>query len=1510
MIRIWKSLLYVAITIVIVSIAPRISFGQATTDEQARVDRYEKILRSRPQFGTAFDKLYEYYQRLNKLDDYSAQLKQEAEQSKDANTIRLLGLMQLRRGMNDQAVETLTWAKDTSPADPSLLLHLSQALIQSKQYDRALQTARQTVELKPTQAVALDLVNVIAALGRHVDQDAVVELFESLANQFPAAQPILEKVTVSVAELNPARARPLYSKLISITRDPQRRLELQAEQARILKQLGESEKALAELEKLSTQVKPGSWLHTTLSKEIEELTEQQLGADGLIERYQKAIAKQPSNVDAHLRLAQLLNRVGRQEEAKQLLTKAHQLAPTQEPPLLALADLLEQSQSFSETTNVMQQLMKLAPTNTDYIQRCGQLVMKDQSKPLDRRQEEATTIWNKLIVGHEKDATRLAQVAQLFIDSENSAPAISYLNDAIKNAEDPTGHREQLCTYLHRLGRTAEARNVLTDAIQAPAAERVNLVQLSDLASRLGFSEDAIAALQRACEMQPQFAERMKLAKSLADAGRNADSLAQLEQAGAEAVRAQEWNALWDLQVALLKKTPPIDSKLKNAEEQVRAQASDPVGWRNLALLYSATSKPKQAAEAAHQATQVEPQSLSAWLLAARMDREANMAFREIDSLNLLTQLDAQNKIDYLQRLATIQFQQAQIDDALKTVDTIINSSGASLQNYQMAWNFCLQAKQPDRALAYLRRASLAFPKDRNVWISLARHASESSKSTERDSATEALWNALELSKDAADQREAFDLLWTHVQGTENLQAFIDQIEQFGRSKDRANDADLWTAWALQSSDQLDAPKSFFERLTKRSRIDPQLLEAGVQLAIKQQKLSIALDLQQKLCDQFPTARNQLRLGELQAMGGNFPKAQETWSRIMSTPQNKSQCVAFVKELAASGQTRSVTEFVDVAVKSSLSDWEILSLGISAFLEQGSFDRAAEVAEQLLALNLKHELRSFPDNIAVNQDQASTDSPPPTTAVDRLAWLEHAGAWQSQLNEVNVTRSSYRSNRSNPRSSQAAAVRQLALQRGAALRSTSKQTATLQCFGDARALAVLTKHGKANIRRTGDSSDWKRYLDSSITSKNVDQLWDCVLILEPQRSRTMILNSDGTIDKRSDSEVDRYTEVLNTLISLDQTAALELAISDVVTRRHLQYQLAGRINLSTPLMATDELERLRMLIDQCSEGGLQIPLLWKLTLAMELTRRDVKSTADQTRDGHEVLRQSLASSSDVSELATSANQLHALGRDARSVMSEVLLRGFELQLKNSSPNNDFLTALRNFLTSQDSIDGSAATLLQSMIETQATFVASLPTSEISIDSRFNIPRRSYRNIAPGKSIAALPDHSTLCSTELWQAIVNANTISAVDLSSLLEQKTSLDRADELQERAVRAVAWLCLSALQSSRDDITNAAVSLQNATKQNVAPEIIALQQARLLMSNGQPREAAEVLAEVASQNDMVTREVELWKLELAMRDGNEAEAMRAAEVLARLPLSMQDNAEVASVLNKSRVLNKKRSN
>jgi hypothetical protein len=196
-----------------------------------------------------------------------------------------------------------------------------------------------------------------------------------------------------------------------------------------------------------------------------------------------------------------------------------------------------------------------------------------------------------------------------------------------------------------------------------------------------------------------------------------------------------------------------------------------------------------------------------------------------------------------------------------------------------------------------------------------------------------------------------------------------------------------------------------------------------------------------------------------------------------------------------------------------------------------------------------------------------------------------------------------------------------------------------------------------------------------------------------------------------------------------------------------------------------------------------------------------------------------------------------------------------------------------------------------MIRLQAKQIEGLVAAQIFSDSRTNESRRAYRNFR--KPPAAIADRSSLLSTSLRAALIDSTPDELTRLVSSMKPEIA-------DTPTATSVQWFTASVAQSILNAPDRALALLKQAKEQSVAAEIMNLYEVWILVFNQRFAEASDVLERIEPPNEAVLRECELWKMDLGTKLGKKAESQRAARVLAGLPLSVQESAEVAAVLIK----------
>ncbi len=320
-------------------------------------------------------------------------------------------------------------------------------------------------------------------------------------------------------------------------------------------------------------------------------------------------------------------------------------------------------------------------------------------------------------------------------------------------------------------------------------------------------------------------------------------------------------------------------------------------------------------------------------------------------------------------------------------------------------------------------------------------------------------------------------------------------------------------------------------------------------------------------------------------------------------------------------------------------------------------------------------------------------------------------------------------------------------------------------------------------------------------------------------------------------------------------------------------------------MSAEEFARLRQLVSQVDGKAGTAFLLGNVTLAIEWNRLNNTAESDQA------LERALANVAEIPLLATTARQFLASDNATLSIVTQILNRGFKIELESNFEGNDLIFAISAFRNTVRSKGRTSLELMNSFIQLQSQHVAGASPEMQFSDSRSNETRRAYRSFR--KPAFVLPDRSSLLSTSLRAAIVDSPQDELRELAFGENASASTNSAEVAVRNFVSSVAYVLMEDWESAKERLARAKAA-------NVAAEVIQLYEVWLMAAHQRYDEARLVLDAVQPSNEGLQRECELWKMDIATKLGNFEEARRAARVLSKLPLSVQENAEVAAALSK----------
>ncbi len=280
-------------------------------------------------------------------------------------------------------------------------------------------------------------------------------------------------------------------------------------------------------------------------------------------------------------------------------------------------------------------------------------MLRDPSRPQAERKAAAAAIWRKLLDTKPNDPVTTAQVADLMRQAEMVDEALALYRKANEQAPGNPQYQEYLGEYLHRLKRPAEAMAEWAKIAEGPNRNARNLGRLAEVLAGFGYVKEAIGPLEEAVALEKDdFDLRMKLAEYLHRLGRFDDAETQLAAAARLGRRDEQRVAVRELAGQERPGGRPAGGPDRGDAEGAGwpAPMRPAERWIELARYLEADGKLPEAVRAADRAIAIEPRSIPAWTLAARVRESAGNLGDAAEALRRLAEVDRRNRAEYLDR--------------------------------------------------------------------------------------------------------------------------------------------------------------------------------------------------------------------------------------------------------------------------------------------------------------------------------------------------------------------------------------------------------------------------------------------------------------------------------------------------------------------------------------------------------------------------------------------------------------------------------------------------------------------------------------------------------------------------------------------------------------------------------------------------------------------------------------------------------------------------------------------
>lgn len=1488
---------------------------EASPDLQGRIaERFMQVLMRRPSPGTALDRVYAYHVQSGTLDDLLIDLQSQDGPDDPADPdagarYMILGLLQMQRGREVDALDALAKAERLRPDDAMVSFYYGKALLSVGKIDDAALALERATQRRPPRNEALRVFTELGRLYQRGQQsEKALSVWRRLEELFPGDARVAEQIAQTLSEEGEQEAAlERYEQLAKRVTDTdgQRAIGYRIAAAELKRELGRTDDAIADFESLLEKLRPSSWLYSDVRRRIEAGFLRGGDYAALADYYARQVEKNPDQVDCRLRLGRSLAKAGRLNEAVEVLQKTTQLAPLNADARSTLVDVLMKSGDAKSAAEQLELLIEQDPANPDLLVRLGNTWLADRTREEAQRRAAAAEAWQKLADTRREDAVVTTQVADLMRGIERTDDALALYRHAIELSPEQPQYREYLGEYLHELDRKQEALAAWDSIAEGSRENRENLIRLAEVLNTFGHQPRALEAFAKASKLDPTFAQRLRFSILLLQADRFEDSLAQLDLAQEFAETPEEFDQLLQSRLEVYQLQGVLYQRI--AEASVRADQSKNAGdYRRLALMYDAASKLAAATHAIEQAMQADPSDTTSLATAAELYRKSSRLTDAITAYRELAKRQPRFLPNYLKRIASLQMDLGEVDEARETAEQLVAAQPGNPESHRFYAGLCFRAGLDEEGIERLRLAVRAAPRDDGVRRALAQALAARFRT---DEAMELYWQILDEQRNVDDQFSLIKSLADLYEQKGSFSLMVDRLERRGREQSDMRSAILLLSAAHQATNDLGRARELVQQLLSDSPRDAELLRRMVDLSEVLGESDVALQYQKRLTALADTPEDRNRLTMLLVDSGEMTAAEASLSRLQAD-NDHGAIVELIDRMARRGEVRVAIRFCRAVLDRDSDLWEVRSRLAAYLFMTDQIEEAVAEAEQVEAMNLLPTTLAASGNgsrrsrggrfgFGANRTGTPNNTGTPTPGGNQNASQNSLGvarwyrAHQAPLFVDALRSAGYVSSLYSRGGTDVIAVRD---------------------YSHARFLALTIRMAAA--RRDGDADPTPRWPEGKSlgdakdpeSSNNLDQLWTAynISVLRSALDRT-----EFTMPTAGRADIEWADRLRWRLASVDADACPAIVHELLASRHQMRLQVKDRsaqfaaLSLTFASMGIDPSEplnrsRLEVARQAYQEQAKDPKSPYAALLATAL--HDEFLIAEQADDAKQ-LRSRFDPNTADPRLATKALEFY--GSTKRPAEVEAIVDSIGQQLPQWAPRmkvedqKALASALASVLALETLDPGTllrAADLYvatQSLVQRQpapGSAAAMSPTGAIAINSLAR---------------AKVPMFSRLMSTDTAKQFYSRGQfLEQSDQSILLTEHLHEDVAifpnDSPYAEGEQKLRQVLCSFTRWWLGDLAGAYESIVLATESFPDDDTLWIERARLADELGRPEASLEALQNIETTDHLVMQVREMAILNLAPRLGKLDRARVAAQRLRGMRLSREAETALVKELNR----------
>ncbi|MFT4176819.1 MAG: tetratricopeptide repeat protein [Luteolibacter sp.] len=862
--------------------------------------KYHEVLLKRPQNAAMFDRFYGAWIDEQPVEAMEAFLKARTA-THGGQDWTILARYQMRRGQEDQALESLAKAIEAVPGDPTLPMERAKIRLRRMEFASAREDLAKAATGKD-ETIALEASKMIGrSWMREGRSEQAVATWDALLARHPGDEDLLEDLVESAASDGETEQALTYlSKLIESGSDPYRKTLRAIRRGDLLVQAGKTDEAIAAYSATLAEVGEGSWLEQQVLAQIDKTFRKQDRLADLTTELKKLAESHPRRFFIHRQLAKLEAAQGDVDPAIGRFREILQRSPGNRELREEFIRLLSDAERFDDAAAELEKMIGESPADAE---------LQLQLAALRHRKEQPEAVMTALKKAHEllgSDEANGIRIASLMLQYSQAEAGEALLRQLSASPGASPAPAEALATEYSRTRRKNEALELLKKIGTTDDAETILRVAAS--ISVLGENQaayDMLAARAEKFPLEPRYLAA--LAQAAMATGKPEEGISPAMKLVRLAKQSAELRESLNLASRIIVAADKVPDWIATLQDQSTRTSSE-------TCLLATLLEQQSDTDSVEKLLSGNPDPLMIHFYATLLDQRGEFD-QAITEFSRLAETDEGRKAEYFKNLSELQQRAGKPEEAIATVERWKQSAPGDKTAWIIASRLLRDSGKLPEAIRMTRQATARFEGDTDLAASLAALHEEAGETTEAEAI---YWRLYDAAKTPADQaRWAAPLAQLAVNSGKTAE-LDEQLQERARGNRRSIGPILaQVELARLTRDEAKRRSLLFEAL----RLQPDNIDLRLQIAnLEEQNAdldgavalleeAVAKDTSGKL--RAALAQAYLRQGkvlkgmrELQALSGkqaDDPRAIEASAASLAASGMYEEAITFLRDMLPEG---------------------------------------------------------------------------------------------------------------------------------------------------------------------------------------------------------------------------------------------------------------------------------------------------------------------------------------------------------------------------------------------------------------------------------------------------------------------------------------------------------------------------------------------------------------------------------------------------------------------------------